>query len=97
MASYAVSATERGAYEKTLAANTEDTVTFGQDVAVVEVKVLSGGVVYFTTDGSAAAVKGATCLDAQPGTVVQVEPETPGPTVVRLISSAPGVYSVNAA
>lgn len=99
MADYTIDIGDRGAYELALGANTEDMVTFARDVDVVEIKVMGGAPspVYFTLDASVATVKGGHCYDALPGTGVQVQPETPGPTVVRLISAGAATYSVSAA
>jgi hypothetical protein len=101
MATYSVSATDRGVYENTLAANVEDTVTFAADLSTVEIEVLAGGPVYFTTTNAPATVKGGHCFDAHFNTAVEVQvqngPRLAGATVIRLISSTSSVYSVGAA
>ena len=102
MASYTVAVNERGVYEKTLAANTEDIVTINAALhGTVEIKVLSGASpVYVTVNNSAATVKGAHCYDVQPGTAAQIKnlslSHPTYPAVVRLISAATAVYSVSA-
>lgn len=97
MAAYAVAAGDRGAYEIAATADVEDTVTFGDDLPEVEIKVLAGGPVYFTLDNTAATVRGAHTYDAHNGKFTRAQPPTPGGTVVRLITSVLSTtYSVSA-
>jgi hypothetical protein len=99
MSSYTISAGDRGVYEKTLAADTEDTVTISAYLnGALEVKVLSGSApVYFTVNGIAATVKGSHCYDVHPGTSAQLwNLALSYPAVIRLISSGSCVYSVSA-
>jgi hypothetical protein len=106
VAAYTVAVGEIGKYEIALAANTEDTITFGggsgdatiTDVTAVEVKVLTGTQpVYFCFGTTAATVKGNHCYDAHPGTAVTVQPPTADDTIVRIISAAAATVSVSAA
>lgn len=99
MASYTVASTERGAYEKSLSANTVDTVTLNCALGgAIEIKVISGTApVYCTFDGTAPTVKGNACWDVQPGTAAQMWDVPFGtPAIVKLISSAAATYSVSA-
>lgn len=99
MSSYTVASNERGAYEKSLTANTVDTVTIYASLAgAIEVKVITGTApIYVTFDGTAPTVKGANCWDVQPGTAAQIWNLTLDyPAVVKLISSATATYSVSA-
>lgn len=99
MSSYTVASNERGAYEKSLTANTVDTVTMNCPLGgAIEVKALTGAApLYVTFDGTAPTVKGATCWDVQPGTAAQIwNLSLDYPAVVKLISSAAATYSVSA-
>ena len=76
MATYAIAVGEIGAYEKTLAAATVDTVNFGAAVAdSVEITSDGTAAIYVTLDGSAPTVAGAKTLIVPAGT---------GPIVRRL-------------
>lgn len=96
MAAYTVAAGDVGKYELTLAANTEDTVTFtGANLDKVDVVVHSGTApVYFRFGSTAAVVKADGCHMVTPGTAVTCESPDNAVTVVRLISAATCVYSV---
>lgn len=96
MASYSVSASEHGAYAKTLVASTVDTVTFDKDVDTVEVVSDGSAAIYVTVDGSTPTVAGAATyeLPADAIAVRRIVVPTSGDTVVKLISSGTPVYSV---
>lgn len=98
MASYTVHAEDRGAYEKSLLANTVDTVTLYANLGgAVEIKALTGTApLYVTFDGVAPTVKGDHCYDIQVGTAAQIwDLPLSYPAVVQLISSAAATYSVS--
>lgn len=96
MASYTVAANQRGAYENAASAGVVDTVTFTEDLGVVEIGYPSGTApLYISFDGSTPSDKNAACEIAYPGQTVQLEPKTSGPTVVKLVCRAAAVYSVN--
>lgn len=102
MAAYTVAAADIGAYEKTLAANTEDTVTFGggaadptiTDVGAVEIIHHGGAAPIYFRLGATATVAGGPCYMVTPGTAYPVSPSTSGDTDVHLISASTAVYSV---
>jgi hypothetical protein len=97
MASYTVAASEIGAWEKTLAANTVDTVTFGRDCDSVRVVAVNGlEAIYYTTDGSTPTVGGASTywVPASAGATRSTSVTGASGTVVKLISSAASSYSV---
>ena len=97
--SYLVSRTERGVHNVALAAGVEMVVDFQDDVSAVEVVSMDGvAPVFFTVDGTAAAVNGRNC-HVIPAVVssVEVEPTSSGPTKVRLISAAAQTVSVSRA
>lgn len=97
MANYTVAAGALAVHEKVLAANAVDTVTFADDVDSVEILHLDGtGRVYFTVDGSAPAVAGATSRVLLPGSAIIVGVPTSGATVVKLVSAGSATYSVTA-
>lgn len=97
MASYAVTADQAGAWEKTLVAATVDTVTFGDDLR--NVTIINEGTtgIYFTVDGSTPTVGGAASLYAPPTSTTSVASAIGGGTVVKLISSGTPKYSVSGA
>jgi hypothetical protein len=104
MAAYTVAVGDIGKYEIAVAANTEDTVTFGggagdaaiTDLSQVEIQQVSGAKpVYYCFGSTAATVRGAHCRAVYPGTTAKVSPPTSGDTVVRLISEAAAVVSVS--
>ena len=99
MASYTVTAAEVGVHEKALTAATVDTVTFADDRDRVRVIFVAGTTpIYFTVDNTAPTVggQGSHYLPAVVGAVAEVEPSTPGATVVKLISSGASTYGVEA-
>lgn len=96
MASYTIAAGDRAAHDKTLVAATVDTVTFTEDVSVIEVIGLDGAApIYFTVDGSVPTVGGAKCF-VLPAAVSVNEVTAPGGVapVVKLISAGTPRYSV---
>jgi len=96
MASYTLNAGDIAAYNKTLAAATEDTVTFARAEEYVEVYTDGTSAIYFTVDGSAPAVDGARSLllPASPAVRTVKVPRRDAPTVVKLISAGTPKYSV---
>lgn len=99
MASYTLAAGGKGVYGKTLVENTVDTVTIEGDCEAVEVINESGSkAVYFTTDGSAPTVKGATTheVSAIAGRTLKVN--TGGivgeNTIIKVIAAGTPEYSV---
>lgn len=110
MASYEIPNGHVGAHEKTLVANTVDTVTFatgstgtpGWARMPKEVEILTDGDadIYVTIDGTAPTVMGTACyrVPAMPGsTVIDINDATVVPVVVKLISSGTPTYSVSRA
>lgn len=99
MASYTLGAGAHGAYEKQLAANTVDTVTFPEDLDRVEVVGDGIAALYFTVDGSTPTVAGDATLNLPIGAVAvrEVGVPTAGKTIVKLISAGTPKYSVAAA
>lgn len=94
MTAYTVAANDLGKYEKTLAANTEDTVTFGADLTRVEILHHGGAAPIYIRFGGAATVAGDNCRLVMPGTSIITEPPTSGATTVSVISAAAATYSV---
>jgi hypothetical protein len=108
VASYTVNAGERGARNKTLVANTVDTVTFPAWRDSIEIWTDGTASIAFTTDGSTPTVDAATgeWLPATASTrTVKVSrlpaagspSGAPAATVVKLISTGTPKYSVQAA
>jgi hypothetical protein len=97
MASYAVTADQAGAWEKTLVAATVDTVTFTDDLT--HVTVINEGTtgLYFTVDGTTPTVGGGAAVYCPPSATVGVGSSASGGTVVKLISSGTPKYSVTGA
>jgi hypothetical protein len=101
MASYTIGATKRSAHRKSLAANTEDTVTidaaaaggYWRDVEVY-VKGTSADDVFVTADGTAATVDGDNTYICPPGSFTTVPQPASGAGTVRLISGGACTYSV---
>jgi hypothetical protein len=98
MASYTVPAGHVGAHEKTLVADTADTVTFtGADLA--EVRIITDGAadIYVSFGSSSTPAVAGSSSWRVPGvagsTVLPVR--TSGDTVVKLISSGTPEYSVS--
>ena len=102
MASYSVAASggEVAANDKTLVANTVDTVTFDQAVGGIEVLTDGSAAVYFTIDGTAPTVSGSHCykVPSAPGSTTSLVFMVPGwhsaVSQVQLISSGTPTYSV---
>lgn len=96
MATYNLNAGDIGAYNKTLAAATEDTVNFARPEEEVEVFSDGTAAIFFTVDGSAPAVDGARSLliPASPSVRSVRVGRREAPTVVKLISSGTPKYSV---
>jgi hypothetical protein len=97
MSTYTLLAGDVAAYEKTLVATTVDTVQFARAVEAVEIYTDGTSSIYFTLDGSAPTVGGATTLflPATPS-VRTVKINGRGNTTVKLISSGTPKYSVAA-
>lgn len=97
MASFTVSATEHGAYEKTLTASTVDTVTCSGDWPGVE--VLNEGTVgiYVTVNDVAPTVGGAGTWYVPPSSARVLPAGDQSGTTVRLISTGTPKYSVSEA
>lgn len=96
MAAYTLVAGERGAYAKSLAAGVVDTVTFAQDVSVLEVWGDGTAAVYFTVDGSVPVVGGGGTFELPAGgaSVRTVGASGASAPVVKLISGGTPKYSV---
>lgn len=95
MADHEVPAGHVGVYNKTLVADTVDTVTFNEDVAEVEIVTDGSADIFIKFDGGTPTVEGTDCymIPAAAGSM-QLAPKTSGDTVVNLISSGTPVYSV---
>lgn len=93
-----IAAGERAAHAITLTASTVDTVTFTDDVDVVE--VISDGVadLYVRVDGTAPTVGGAFSYRLPAGAIssrqISIAGGDPGTIIVKLISSGATKYSV---
>lgn len=99
MASYTVATSEVGVYEKTLVANTVDTVTFQRNAGTIEVVSDGADEIYFTVDGSTPTVAGNSTYGlpaVASAKLVKVPPanRTGGSTVVKLISAGTPKYSI---
>lgn len=100
MGSYAVAATENGAYAKALAAATVDTVTFAADLQSIEV-ISDGTSPIYLVIGSAPAAPTVAgnhtwIVPAGAAPVIRRFPvPTDVGTVVRLISAGTPTYSVS--
>jgi hypothetical protein len=98
MANFTVPAGGIGVHEKTLVANTVDTVTF-TGIDLDEVEVLSDGTsdIYVSFGSSTTpTVTGSMCYRVPAGSASAVfTPRTSGDTVVKLISVGTPVYSVS--
>ena len=96
MATFNLNAGDVGAYEKTLVAATVDTVNFQEAVDRVEIYSSGADEIYFTLDGAAPTVGGATTLLLPAAASVRTirVPKRDSPTVVKLISAGTPVYSV---
>ena len=96
MTDYAVTDSQIGAHEKTLAANVVDKVAFADDVDRIRIHKEEGGSIYYTTDGKDPVVGSAACHCLPAGEcVVTFDPETAGGTVVKLASAYAVKYSVS--
>ena len=97
MATYAASAGDVAVYNKTLGADTVDTVTFTEDRESVRVYNDDGAdVIWFTVDGSTPEANGAKSyrVPATAGASVTVDVRTGAATSVKLISAGTPTYSV---
>lgn len=98
MTTFAVAASEVGAYEKTLVASTVDTVTFA--FLPDEIAIYSSGsaAISFTVDGTTPTANGAgTFYLPATASVYTIRPERvvgSTPCVVKLISAGTPTYSV---
>lgn len=80
---------------QTLSTNTVDTVTLDGDYDTIElINRATSGDIYFTVDGTVPTVGGAGTYIARAGDAVQLEPDTSGKSVVKLISSSACAYTV---
>lgn len=101
MATYTIGAGKRTTGRKTLAANTEDTVSidagaaggYWRDVEVY-VKPTAADDVFATADGTPATVDGDNTYICPPGSFTKVPQPASGAGTVRLISAGIGVYVV---
>lgn len=95
MASFTIAAGNRAAHDKTLSADTVDTVTFTDDYGQVEIVTDGAAKLYCTIDGSTPTVGGAKTL-ILPAAIGTLTIDAPGgtPPVVKLISSGTPTYSV---
>ena len=97
MADYPIAANEIGAWEKTLVAATQDSVTFTRDCDEVRVTNVDGAAaIYFDAEGDAVTVGGAAFywLPAVAGATRTVRPRSGAATVVTLKSAGTPKYSV---
>lgn len=97
MADYPVAKTEIGVWEKTLLADTQDSVEFARDCEQVRVVNVDGAAaLYFTTDGSDVTVGApdAYWLPAIAGSSRVVTVTGGGATVVNVKAAGTPVYSV---
>lgn len=95
MAEYTVNEGEKGIRDKTLSADTVDTVTFDRLGPLVEVLTDGAAPIYFTTDGTEPTVGGNSThvLPAAPG---RVGVNVAGPDhIVKLVSPGAPTYSVS--
>lgn len=99
MASYSVADDELGVRDKSLAAATVDTVTFGRSCDVIEVLNVSGtAAIFFRIDGVDPIVSGTKAyrVPAAAGASRTVRTNSGGAdTVVKLISSGTPSYDVS--
>jgi hypothetical protein len=95
MAAYSVTATQAGAWEKTLVASTVDTVTFAGDLSMVTVINEGTTGLYFSVDGTTPVVGDADAMYCPPAATASVPSVEGGGTVVKLISSGAPKYSVS--
>lgn len=96
MATYNVAGSEVGVWEKTLVANTTDTVAFHRDADKVRVTNVSGtSAIYFTVDGSDPTVggQGTYWLPASALFSRTVDVQGGGETTVKIKSSGTPSYS----
>lgn len=96
MANYSVADNEIGVHDKTLVANTVDTVTFADDLEALEVLSDGNAAIYFTVDGSDPTVGGNNTYKLPAVAAVQSISRIPtsGPTTVKLISKGTPTYDV---
>jgi hypothetical protein len=93
MASFTVAAGAIACHDKTLGADTVDTVTFTDDVEWVTVWSDGAAEMYFTFDGSAPTVSGANCYHL-PAVPSRIEIESLSENVIKLISHGTPKYSI---
>lgn len=100
MATVTVAVNQVGVHNLALSAGVEEIVQFSEDVEEVEVVQITGASpVYFTTDGTAAAVPAAGAATACYSTIaalapVALDPDTWTSTSIRLICAAAATVSV---
>lgn len=97
MATHAVAAGERAAHAKTLAPSTVDTVTFADDVDLVEILSDGAAAIYVRVDGSAPTVAGAFAYVLPSGVASKREIPVSGDAgsiTVKLISAGAPTFSV---
>ncbi len=96
MPDYTVAAGLIAAHNATVTAGQVTTVTFREDLPSVDVIADGSTDVYYTLDGSAPTIAGAHTYRLPVGamTIDTRQPNTSGPTVVRLIASVNTVVSV---
>jgi hypothetical protein len=96
MATYTLSAGQRGAYAKTLVASTVDTVDLDGSASTVEVVTDGTAAVYFTVDGTTPTVAGATTYEVPltGGYTAREVHGHPQIDAVKLISAGTPKYSV---
>lgn len=96
MADYTVAAGDVGKYNKTLTADTVDSVTFADDIRSVQVISDGSAAVFYTVDGSVPVVDGDGSFFVPAGGVMVSEQRvSPSDGVtVKLVSGGTPVYSV---
>lgn len=95
MAAYSVPRGQVSVHDKTLVANTADTITFADEVGEVRVWADGSAAVFVATDGQAATVNGGDCYEVEPGTVGGSIMTVPaGNRAISVISAGTPKYSV---
>ena len=97
MATYSLAAADIGAYDKTLAAATVDTVAWPAGAPIEWVRIINEGAagIYITTDGTNPTVSGATTVKVPAGTFAVLKGPSDGAATVKLIAAAACAYSVS--